>query len=365
MFPATQSTFRFLTSFTPAIYSFIGALCLTASLATSGLNAAEDYVVYEGSAGPGQGKHIVFLAGDEEYRSEECLPQLAKILAARHGFKCTVLFSIDESTGDINPQNGKSLSHPEAIDTADAFVMLLRFRQWPDETMARFIKAVEAGKPVIALRTSTHAFNYGGNSDSPFAKYGWNYSKAPEWKGGFGKQILGETWVAHHGHHKVEGTRGIIEPSQAEHPILRGVKDVFGDTDVYTANPPADATILMRGEVTKTLEPDSPAVEGKKNNPMQPIAWTRDHKHETGATSRIFTTTMGSATDIQNEGVRRMIINAVYWGLGQEAAINPSSNVAFVGEFVPTMYGFGSYKKGIKPADLKMSPAELQQAASR
>lgn len=333
---------------------------LTAS--SSIASAADDHVVYQGGTGLGSGKHIVFLSGDEEYRSEECLPQLAKILAARHGFKCTVLFSIDPATGNINPENGKSLSGAEAIDSADAFVMLLRFRQWPDETMARFIKAVESGKPVIALRTSTHAFNY-GNSPSPFTKYGWNYSKEPQWKGGFGKQILGETWVAHHGTHKVEGTRGIVEPGQEANPILRGVTNVFGDTDVYTATPPADATILMRGEVTQTLDPASPAVEGKKNDPMQAIAWTREHKHETGKTSRIFTTTMGSATDIANEGVRRMIINSVFWGLGLEAEISPTANVALVGEFIPTMYGFGGYKKGVKPSDLQMTAEELSSAA--
>ena len=56
---------------------------------------AGDWVTYEGNKGPGKGRHIVFLTGDEEYRSEEALPQLAKILAVRHGFKCTVLFSTD------------------------------------------------------------------------------------------------------------------------------------------------------------------------------------------------------------------------------------------------------------------------------
>src|SRR6266508_6811454 len=64
---------------------------------------AGDWVTYEGGQGPGQGKHIVFLAGDEEYRSEEGLPQLAKLLAMRHGFKCTVLFPINPADGTIAP----------------------------------------------------------------------------------------------------------------------------------------------------------------------------------------------------------------------------------------------------------------------
>src|SRR6476620_10720115 len=95
------------------------------------------WVTYEGKAGPGQGKHIVLLSGDEEYRSEEGLPQLAKILSQRHGFKCTVLFSVD-TNGMIDPNSGGSLTHPEALDSADAIVMLLRFRHWDDDAMKHF-----------------------------------------------------------------------------------------------------------------------------------------------------------------------------------------------------------------------------------
>src|SRR5436309_7316253 len=93
---------------------------------------AKDWVVYQGKTGPGQGKHVVFLTGDEEYRSEEGLPMLAKILSQRHGFKCTVLFPVD-ADGTINPDNNKSLPGAAALDTADAIVMLLRFRVWPDD----------------------------------------------------------------------------------------------------------------------------------------------------------------------------------------------------------------------------------------
>src|SRR5262245_4457393 len=85
-----------------------------------------DFVEYEPKAGPGAGKHVVFLTGDEEYRSEEGLPMLAKILSQRHGFRCTVLFSVDDD-GTINPKKADRLSHPEALDSADAIVMLVRF----------------------------------------------------------------------------------------------------------------------------------------------------------------------------------------------------------------------------------------------
>src|SRR5215831_3085455 len=160
---------------------------------------AADFLTFEGKAGPGKGKHVVLLSGDEEYRSEESMPQMAKILAERHGFKCTVLFAIDPADGTINPKVTTTLPGAEALDSADVIVMALRFRQWPDEQMRHFVDAWQAGKPIIALRTSTHAFKYDAGSQSPYAKFSWD---SKTWPGGFGKQVLGETWVAHHGAHK-------------------------------------------------------------------------------------------------------------------------------------------------------------------
>ena len=92
------------------------ALCFLALIAGT-LRAGDDHIVFEGKAGPGAGKHIVFLAGDEEYRSEEALPMLAKILAVRHGFKCTVLFSVDPD-GTINPDAAKSLKDNPNIEVS-------------------------------------------------------------------------------------------------------------------------------------------------------------------------------------------------------------------------------------------------------
>ncbi|MHC4432683.1 MAG: hypothetical protein ACYTBS_12660, partial [Planctomycetota bacterium] len=96
---------------------------------------AEPWVVMEGRNGPGKGKHIVFLVGDEEYRSEDSMPQLAKILAAHHGFKCTVLFAINKETGEIDPQTLDNIPGLEALKKADMMVMFLRFRELPDEQM--------------------------------------------------------------------------------------------------------------------------------------------------------------------------------------------------------------------------------------
>ncbi|MEQ1862567.1 MAG: hypothetical protein ABMA13_21820 [Chthoniobacteraceae bacterium] len=320
---------------------------LFAAVTVTAFAATPQTLVFNGKAGPGKGRHIVLLSGDEEYRSEEALPQLARILSERHGFKCTVVFAIDKKTGEIDPTAGDNAPGVEALGSADLCIMALRFRAWPDEQMKHFADYYLAGKPIIALRTSTHAFNY-DKKESAYAKYGYN-SKV--WPGGFGKQVLGETWVSHHGKHKVEGTRGIIEAATRDVPILRGVGDIFGDTDVYGATPPDDAIVLVRGQVTATLDPASPPVaDAKKNDPMQPVVWLRTPVNEAGKTNKIFTTTMGSATDLKNEGLRRLLVNACYAFNGLE--VPAKADVSFVGDFQPTFYGFGTFKKGVKPADL-------------
>jgi hypothetical protein len=96
------------------------------------------------------------------------------------------------------------------------------------------------------------------------------------------------------------------------------------------------------------------AKSGKnKNDPMMPVAWTKTY-NVGGETGKVFTTTMGSATDLANAGVRRMLVNGVYWTLGMEDKIPAEgTKVDLVGEFNPTPYGFGGHKKGMKPADYK------------
>jgi hypothetical protein len=311
-------------------------------------------VVYDGSGGPGKEKHIVLVAGDDEYRSEEALPQLGKILAVRHGFKCTVLFPIDPADGTIKPDYQKNIPGLEAVDTADLVVLGLRFRDLPDEQMKHLVDYIESGRPIVAMRTSTHAFN---QSSKTFEKYHWQ-SKSPGYEGGFGKQVLGETWVNHHGSHGSEATRGIFAKGQEQHPILRGIKDgdIFGPTDVYTVNLPlpGDSQPLVLGQVVAGMKFDDPPASGDratKNDPMMPVAWTKSYKGSSGKTARVFTTTMGASQDLSYEGTRRMLVNACYWALGMDDKIAEKSNVELVGKFEPTRFSFGGYRKGIKPAD--------------
>ena len=309
---------------------------------------ASDTVGYEGKSGPGLGKHIVFLAGDEEYRSEESLPQMARILAMRHGFKCAVLFSLDSKDGTINPNASRNLTGAEGLDHADAIFMMLRFRQYPDDVMRHFVDAYLAGKPIIALRTSTHAFQYDNPTDSLYAKYSHN-SKV--WPGGFGRQVLGETWVSHLGENHKEATRGVLEPSVKDDPLLRGVGTVFADTGCYKVNPQPDSTILLRADILDGATPDAP-LHPTKNDPHQPLAWYRVHQNEAGKTNRVFCTTMGSATDLRDENLRRLLVNSVYWAFGMD--VPAEADVRLVGDFQPTAYSFNGFRKGVKPDDLAL-----------
>jgi hypothetical protein len=326
-------------------------LFVALSLASLGRAAAEDpWVVYPGGEGPGHGKHVVLVSGDEEYRSEQALPQLGKILSQHHGFQCTALFAVDPQDGTISPNVKTNIPGLEALDQADLLIIATRFRDLPDEQMKHVVDYVESGRPVIGMRTATHAFQLSGKSS--YQKHLWG---AGGKSADFGKSVLGETWVAHHGSHKHESTRGIVVKEMQSHPILRGIHDgdIWGPTDVYRVNLPlpGDSQPLVLGQVLVGMSPTDKPVEGPKNNPMMPVAWTKSFTGTGGKAARVFTTTMGAATDLESEGLRRLLVNASYWAVGLEDKIPEKSKVDLVGEYKPLPYGFNGAAKGTKPAD--------------
>jgi len=240
--------------------------------------------------------------------------------------------------------------------------MCLRFRNWEDNAFGKFESAFERGVPIVALRTSTHAFKVGGGSK--YAKYSFNAKESTGWKGGFGRQVLGESWVNHHGKHKKEATRTKVEPGAEKNPVLNGVGEIFCTSDVYGAKPLEPSTILLRGEVTETFDPKSKAVDGK-NDPMQPVVWTREYKHESGKVNKILTTTMGAATDLLDENLRRVVVNGVYWGLDMK--VPAKADVSIVGEYKPTFYSFGKFKKDTPPKGfiIKAGNSESKKAEEK
>lgn len=322
-------------------------LLVVGCLALPGAAAAQNphLVVYQGTSGPGAGKHIVFLAGDHEYRSEESLPALARILARHYGFKCSVFFTTDPKTGFIEP-GSSNIAGLEALRTADLMVVFLRFQDFPDSEMQHIVDYLDRGGPVVGFRTATHAFQI-LRPDARFRKYTWKGVEG--YPGGFGRQILGETWVTHYGKNHAQSSRLILRPEEAAHPILRGVKDVWVQSGGYTANPIEGSQVLATGRILEGMTPDSPPAAGKAE---MPVAWVRTYAMPSGRSGRVFTTTHGASEDLLNEGFRRMSVNACLWAAGLDAEIRPDSNIAFVGPFQPSTYSFGGFVKGVKPADV-------------
>jgi len=331
------------------------ALALPTTITAEETNT-KPWVVFEGKEGPGKGKQVVFVTGDDEYFSEEGMPVIARILAEHHGFTCTVLFTINKTTGVIDVKTKDNIPGLENLATADLMVMFTRFRALPDNQMKLIADYLDSGKAVMGLRTATHAFNV---KDGAYKHYSYNNSDAV-FTGGFGKQVLGETWINHHGGHGKQSTRGLVAAEAAGNPILRGIKDgdIWGTTDVYGVKLPlADATPLIMGQVLSGMKPEdppAPPIEDPKtkqlvdkNNPMMPVAWTRTYTGPSGKAARVFTTTMGGAMsgshDWDSAGLRRLLVNATYWCVGLEAKIPDVSNV----DIIPGR----TFKRGTKPQD--------------
>jgi hypothetical protein len=312
----------------------------------------QTFLQFEGKQGPGKGKHIVLVAGDDEYRSEESMPMLGKILAERYGFKTTVLFPIHPESGDVVPNYQNNIPGLEHLESADLMIMLIRFRELPDEQSRYIDNFLKAGKPVIGLRTSTHGFAYSKNMTSPYAKWAYN-SKVEGWERGFGQRIFGETWVNHHGIHAKEGTRALIDgvKQMNDHPVLRGIKDIWGPSDVYgIKNLPKEADVLIYGQSTAGMDEKAQLMFEKS---VMPIAWIKPYQIEGGKAGIAFASTMGASLDFQSADLRRLVINASFWLLGMQDTITPDLNVDYVGEYKPTNFGFDTFRKGMRVGDFR------------
>ena len=305
--------------------------------------------------------HIVLISGDEEYRSEEALPQLAKILSEKHGFNCTVLFAQKpDKPGVVNPKYLKNIAGLQHLQTADLMVIFTRFRELPDDQMKEIDNYLKSGRPVIGMRTSTHAFSFPmTDSASVWHHYSHNYDgPIKEWKGGFGRLVLGERWVSHHGHHRHQSTLGIIDENAKSHPITRGINngDIWGASDVYEVRLPllGDSQPIILGQVMNRkgefdkndrfygMRPtDNEIAEFnnkgiKVNDPMMPIAWIKTYQIPGGNKGKVFTTTLGASVDLLSEGVRRLLVNGTYWSLDME--IPKVADVSLIGKYEPSQY---------------------------
>jgi hypothetical protein len=322
-----------------------GSSAIAAPSTTNPEPASELWLTYDGGDGPGAGKHIVLIAAEQEYRSEQSMPMLARILSHRYGFKCTVLFLVnDEGLVDVTGESPIKEANVfnrvpglEQLDQADGLIWMSRFLKLSDKDAQHLYDYFDAGKPIIALRTANH----GLHGCKPYLKDGTRVSL---------EEMLGGAFKNHHGGWKHEATSGIIVEHNKAHPVLIGVHDVWGTSDTYRCQKddtvPADCTPLLLGQPMKSHDRNAPPNTEKQ--PL-PIAWTKTWVGNKGLDSRILHFTMGSAEDFANEGVRRVVINGVFWGLGMEDQIKPDMSVDIVGEFVPMEDGFNYKAIGVKP----------------
>ena len=300
-------------------------------------------VKYSASGNDKKDKHLVLIASDHEYRAEETIPALARILSVHHGFDCTVLFGTDQN-GEI--QAGISnIPGLEALKKADGMVIFTRFLALPPEQMKHLDDYFNRAGPVLGLRTSTHGFNYKNDKD-PYYKYHFRYT-GKDYEGGFGHQVLGQTWVGHYGKNHTQSTRISIIPKQKENPILRGVKNIHVQAGGYNAEAQKDWNILTMAQPLMTMKADGAP---DKTKPPMASEWTRHYKGKNGKKGRVFTSLYGASEDLLNPGYRRMIINGVYWTLGLENKIKSNSKIDFVGPYNPSTFKNKGEVKGIKPS---------------
>lgn len=343
----------------------------------------KEWLVYKGRVDM---PNIVLISGDEEYRSEEALPQLAKILSIKHGFNCTVLFAQDKGEpGIVNPNNLNNIPGLEMLQNADMMIIFTRFRALPDEQMQYIDDYLKLGKPVMGIRTSTHAFNFSEiDFDSKFVHYGNFYDGDDDWKGGFGRAVLGEKWISHHGEHRHQSTLGIKAPGAESHPIWNGINegDVWGPTDVYGVRLPlpGDSQPVVLGQVMNRIgeydkkdrlygmritdseivgleegEEVGEKIEINRNDPMMPIAWTKSYQLQSGKKGKVFCSTIGASTDLLFTGTRRLLVNGVFWCL--QMSVPLKANVDIIDNYDPSPYAFYKEKYWLKK---KLSIASLE-----
>jgi len=309
----------------------------------------EPWLTYPGKSGPGRGKRVVLIAADQEYRSEHAMPMLARILSTHHGFDCTVLFGVNEKgevdpTLPVYPEEGRVFREHhipglERLAQADLVLFFPRLLTLPMRERQLIVDYIDSGRPILSLRTGNHGFH----AALPYRIDG----RIVDW----GNEVLGGGFMNHHGQWQADSTRGVIVEAMKDHPILRGVRDIWGPSDVYRTykeggSLPAGSTALVWGQPLlgrKPTDRPNPDLESL------PVAWFKHWKTRNGRQARVFQSTMGSAQDLECADLRRLVINAIYWGLGMESAITPDRSVDLVGPYAPPESGFHYAELGVVP----------------
>jgi type 1 glutamine amidotransferase len=307
------------------------AALLAALLATSPTPAADEKP---------KKPHVVFVTGDEEYRSEDSMPFLARILKEQHGFRCTVCYAVGDD-GNVNPGRLDNIAGLEALKDADLMVMFTRFRALPDDQLKAILDYANSGRPMMGFRTATHAFSYKSGANT-------------KWNDQFGKSVWGQKWITHHGHEAGEFLTEVKPLPESKSPILRGVEPFRVPSWLYHVQGGGDK---LEGDCVPVLEGTSLVsghAKGKRTDryPLtQPVAWTKSFKGESGKSARVFFTTLGHPHDFKAESFRKCVVNGVFWSLGMEDQIPEGGCKADLpgGEFKLPNAGVGGHTKNRKP----------------
>ncbi len=226
---------------------------------------------------------VVFISAESEYGAEQSLPEFAHELKTKYGLYCEVLQGSTNKTG----QGRYYIAGMEALTNADLAVLFVRRRALPAVQMKYFRNYLESGRPLIGLRTASHAFDTRGNAPAGYA----------EWQK-LDPEVLGGNY---HGHHGNGPKCAVTTAADADtHPILAGVQMPFtSNGSLYEVRPLTKSTKRLLIGTIPDKEPE-------------PLAWTNRYKK-----SRIFYTSLGHPDDFQNAQFRRLLINAVFWAMNK------------------------------------------------
>jgi nicotinamidase-related amidase/type 1 glutamine amidotransferase len=227
--------------------------------------------------------HVAIVSSEAEYETEKTLPEFA----ANHlGKECRVslLFGSEE---DPN-----SIPGLEVLDDADILLVSVRRRVLPPEELKQVREFVQSGKPVIGIRTASHAFTL-RNEPPPEGHAAW-----PE----FDAQVFGGNYTNHHGN-KLSST--VYRPEGVEHEILEGVPEAFPQAgSLYKTSPLKEgAVILLMGRLDSG------------DAPPEPVAWV----FERADGGHSFYTSLGHRDDFAGEAFPRLLKNAIDWAAKAKA----------------------------------------------
>ncbi len=235
--------------------------------------------------------HAVFLIHENEYEMARSVPAFAESeLAGKRQWRCTYLFGRE-------PNRIPGL---EALEDADLMVVAVRRQVLPEAQLACIHAYCESGRPVVGVRTASHAFASSQGAGIPEGHAAW-----PE----FDPEILGGNYQGHHNNKSRRGPKTFLWglPRAAKHPILDSVpaEERITRSWLYKVLPLADrATPLMMGRV-------------EERQPHEPVAWTNTGKYG----NRVFYTSLGHPDEFEEEGFRRLLLNGILWAVGEPVGV--------------------------------------------